>query len=273
MFLFRFIWKIIKGFFFLILLVILGGALFLVNLPNISWLKNHNPQTTRFMEIYLDEWEDKGENPVIDHRWIPLSQISSHLKRGVMIAEDDAFYQHNGFDWKQIKESLKVNWKKKAFKRGGSTITQQLVKNLYLGPQKNIFRKIREWILTYQMEQTLTKDRILELYLNLIEWGPGVYGAEAACRYYFGTSAGSLSASQAAYLAAILPNPKLYGTARYKRKANWRANLIQKKMTRTAPRREGEKIPEISTEEETPLPDFPKEEESNSNHPEPLLEY
>lgn len=270
MFLFRFIWTLFKGIFLLVVLLALGIALFFVNLPNISWLKNHNPQTTRFMEIYLDELDDKGENPVIDHRWIPFSKISSHLKRAVMIAEDDAFYQHNGFDWKQIRESLKVNWKKKAFKRGGSTITQQLVKNLYLGPQKNIFRKIREWILTYQMESTLTKDRILELYLNLIEWGPGVYGAEAASRYYFGASAGSLSPSQAAYLAAILPNPKLYGTTRYKRKANWRANLIQKRMSRSSSQKIEEKK-ETAVEEETPLPDFPKEEDSNS--PEPLLEY
>lgn len=257
MFLFRFIWKIIKAVLLFIVLLVVGIAIFFINLPNISWLKNHNPQTTRFMEIYLSELEAKGAEAVLDHHWKKNSQISSSLKKAVLISEDDAFFYHHGFDWTQIREAIKRNWRDKAFTRGGSTITQQLVKNLYLGPEKNLFRKLREWILTFQMEKTLKKERIFEIYLNVIEWGPGVYGAEAASRYYFGKGAESLAPSEAAYLAVLLPNPKKYGTKKYSKKANRKASLILKRMHVPLAEKETNELPPPEQEKEE-LPSMEK---------------
>lgn len=179
-------------------------------LPNVSALRYKNPTRTRFMEIYLDRMEDTGENPTLQHIWRPMEQISPYLAQAVLLAEDDTFYKHSGFDWDSFRQAMKKNWKDKAFTRGASTITQQLVKNLYLTPSKNPWRKLREWIITYQTEQTLTKKRILDLYLNIAEWGPGIYGAEAASRHYFGKSSSALTPHQAAFLASILPNPKFY---------------------------------------------------------------
>jgi len=247
---FKLVWKIIKFFAYLIGSLILFVSLFFLLLPNIASLRKNIPTTTSFMEQYKEDLEDKGQEPAIDYRWVPFSQISSNLKKAVLVSEDDAFYQHNGFDWRQIQESLKLNWKKKTLKRGGSTITQQLVKNLYLSPSKSFFRKIRETILTYQMEKTLTKDRIFEIYLNVVEWGPGVYGAEAAAKYYYGSSAKSLSASQAAYLAAILPNPKVYGANKSNKKVRWKANWIMKRMG-AAPTPQNDNPP-VSNDEEPP---------------------
>ena len=179
-------------------------------LPNVSALRYKNPAKSRFMELTLDRMEDKGMKGTLQFVWRPMNQISPHLAQAVLLAEDDTFYKHSGFDWDSFRKAMARNWKDKAFTRGASTITQQLVKNLYLTPSKNPWRKLREWVITYQMEQTLTKKRILELYLNIAEWGPGIYGAEAASRHYFGKSATSLSPRDAAFLASILPNPKYY---------------------------------------------------------------
>lgn len=271
---FSFLYKIVR--FFFIFFVILAGflALFLLFLPNISYLREHNPTQTRFMELYLHHVQKKGEERVIDHSWVPDERISSQLKRAVLVSEDDAFFYHHGFDWKQLGEAVKVNWKKKRFARGGSTITQQLVKNLYLAPDKNPLRKIREWILTYQMEYTLKKERIFEIYLNVVEWGPGVYGAEAASRYYFGVSSQNLTSHQAAFLAAILPNPTLLaGSHRYVGRINKKVALILSRMSRSgnieageAPPMDLSNEPQSSSEQIFPSTD-PVEEED------PLLNF
>lgn len=208
--------------------VIFFASFFFIGLPNVSWLVDHNPKRTRFMEIYLDETDD--DHPAIRYFWVPYSRISGNLKKAILVAEDNAFFDHNGFDWEQFRFAVGRNIKDKAFSRGGSTITQQLVKNLYLTPDKNPFRKIREWIITCQMERTLSKKRIFEIYLNVIELGEGIYGAEAAARHYFSKSAGELNASESAWLAAILPSPRLYTKPRYARKVNHKKRLILSRM-------------------------------------------
>lgn len=229
---FWFIKKTIKISFYLVGTLLILISIFFISLPNVSYLRGHNPKQTRFMEIYLDKakWEEK--NPTLEYNWRSYDQISGNLKRAVMAAEDDAFFMHRGFNWREFGNAIKRNWRDKSFKFGGSTITQQLVKNLYLTPDKNLFRKLREWIVTYQMEKTLTKKRIFELYLNVAEWGPGVYGAEAAAKHYFGKSARSISPREAAYLAAILPNPQLYTAQSHARATHRKAYLILQRMNR-----------------------------------------
>lgn len=178
-----------------------------LTLPDVSLLKKNNPTTTAFMERY------RGKAP-LQYQWVPYSQISPYLKRAVVIAEDAAFFDHSGFDWQAIREAIEKNWKKKELVRGGSGITQQLAKNLYLSPSKNLLRKLREILITVELERKLSKQRILELYLNVVEWGDGIYGAEAAAQHYFNTSAASLSPHQTAWLAAILPNPRYFQNRR-----------------------------------------------------------
>ncbi len=251
-----------------------------MNLPNISTLRTHNPTSTEFIENYLDKMEDTVKAPAVDQRWLAYNKISPNLKKTVLISEDDAFFDHHGFDWKQINESIEKNWKKKKLARGGSTITQQLVKNLYLGPSKTIFRKMREWVITYQMEKTLTKTRIFEIYLNVIEWGPGVYGADAAAHYYFGKSASILSPQESAFLAAIIPNPVRYGSKRNSKWVAWKTNLILKRMR--LPPAIQEQTESVTTkpltipDKELPTPyeaDIPEEKEPEPATPEPLIDY
>jgi monofunctional biosynthetic peptidoglycan transglycosylase len=146
--------------------------------------------------------------------WVPLVRISPHLQRAVIAAEDASFFIHEGFDWEGIRDAALANLEAGEMKRGGSTITQQLAKNLYLSSERSIFRKAREALITRSLEHRLTKERILELYLNVAEWGRGVYGAEAAARHHFGKSAVALTADEAAWLAAILPSPRRYDPIR-----------------------------------------------------------
>ncbi|MBI5298782.1 MAG: monofunctional biosynthetic peptidoglycan transglycosylase [Deltaproteobacteria bacterium] len=176
-----------------------------LTLPEIDLLKIENPTMTAFMQRY------DGKAP-LQYRFVPYPEISSYLKRAVVIAEDSSFFEHSGFDWKAIQKAAEKNWEEKEFVRGGSTITQQLAKNLYLSPSKNPFRKLKEIIITLELERKLSKQRILELYLNVVEWGEGIYGAEAAAQYYFNTKASNLSPYQACWLAAILPKPRYFQT-------------------------------------------------------------
>lgn len=190
-------------------LLVSAGTLWLLwinsffSLPDVRWLKTQNPKSTAFMKFY------KGPHP-LQYHWVPYTRISPSLKQAVVIAEDGNFFQHGGADWQAIWEAMKRNWEEREWKWGGSTITQQLAKNLYLSPSKNPFRKLKEIIIAWELEQALSKQRILEIYLNVVEWGPGIYGAEAASQYYFGIPASLLSPAQSAKLAAILPNPKQY---------------------------------------------------------------
>ena len=170
-------------------------------------LDKENPDSTAFMEYRQEQWEDADAKVKVSWTWKSLSRISPNLRRAVIVAEDSTFWEHHGFDWEGMRIALDKNIDRGRLSAGGSTITQQLAKNLYLSPEKSITRKLQEAILTWRLEMNLSKERILEIYLNVVEWGKGVYGAEAAARRYFGVSAANLSKSQAATLAAMLPDP------------------------------------------------------------------
>jgi monofunctional biosynthetic peptidoglycan transglycosylase len=211
------------------------GAYLYLSLPDVRALKSANPSTTAFMDLRARQARAKGEQPKQFQRWISYGRISSNLKRAVLVAEDSAFWQHDGVDFEQLKESMEVNIERREFVRGASTITQQLAKNLYLSPSKNPVRKLRELLITRRLEGELTKQRILELYLNVIEWGDGVYGAEAAARTYFGRPAAELGAQESALLAGAIINPRLldpgHPTARLRR----RQQMIMRRMGAVTP--------------------------------------
>lgn len=210
--------RLIKISIILILLVILGFTGFYLIYPDVSKLKKQNPGKTSFMEYREDEYRARGKKVKIQSRWVPLKSISPYLMKAVLIAEDDKFWKHHGFDKEAIQKAFEKNLESGKFKLGGSTISQQLTKNLYLTPAKNPVRKLKEAIITWRLERTLSKRRILELYLNVVEWGEGIFGAEAASRRHFGKPASALTAEEAAKLAAALPNPRRYrvdGTSRY----------------------------------------------------------
>jgi monofunctional glycosyltransferase len=173
-------------------------------------LRYHNPQSTAWMRMRVRQAAASGKDLKIKHTWIPLSSMPRYMKLAVIAAEDDKFYQHHGFDWEAIQDAWKRNDKADKIKRGGSTITQQLAKNLFLSPSRSYVRKAREAFITFLLELMLPKDRILELYLNSIEFGPGIFGVEEGARYHFGVSARQLSLDQCCRLAAIIPSPLRY---------------------------------------------------------------
>jgi monofunctional biosynthetic peptidoglycan transglycosylase len=192
--------------------LLLLGAFLLYELLTIPWfgvadLATENPKQTALMRQRIREAEAKGKTLAIRQKWVPLARISRSLQRAVVVAEDGTFFEHGGIDWFEVRASFAKNWEKKRFARGASTITQQLAKNLYLSTSKDPLRKAKEVVITLLLERHLTKNRILELYLNIIEWGPGVFGAEAAAGSYFGKSAAGLSPSEAARMAAVIPSP------------------------------------------------------------------
>jgi monofunctional biosynthetic peptidoglycan transglycosylase len=180
----------------------------------IAWWRWNDPQETAFMRRELASLQARSPRAELKHRWVPYERISVNLKRAVITAEDARFAEHEGVDWEAIEKAYKDNARRGRPARGGSTITQQLAKNLFLSPERSYVRKAQELVITYMIEAFWDKRRILEVYLNVVEWGEGVFGAEAAARHYFGTSAGQLGAEQAARLAAFLPNPKRYGRVR-----------------------------------------------------------
>lgn len=175
--------------------------------PDVSALKKAHLKETAFMEYRKKQWEKDGADKKLVQKWVPLKRISPFLIKAVIIAEDDKFWRHEGFDYIAMQKALEKDLKKKRFKAGGSTITQQLAKNLYLSPSKNPVRKIKEAILAWRMERALSKKRIVELYLNAAEWGDGIFGIQAAARHYYGKNASALTAEEAARLASVLPNP------------------------------------------------------------------
>ena len=207
-----------------------------LTLPDVRQLKTENPPTTAWMELRDREALAKGRSPRRVQRWVSYSHVSPNLKRAVLVAEDDAFWQHEGIDLEQLQESLGKDWARGRLLRGGSTITQQLAKNLYLSPSKDPLRKLRELIIARRLEAELKKARILELYLNVIEWGDGVYGVEAASRTYFQSNAASLGPSESALLAAAIVNPRLLNPARPGARLLRRQQLILRRMgVTTAP--------------------------------------
>ena len=185
-----------------------------MTLPDVAGLAGTNPSTTAFIESRKADAAEKGRPFTLRWTWVPLTRISPHLRKAVLTAEDAAFYQHHGFDWDGMKDAFTRNWDQGKLRRGGSTLTQQLAKNLYISPEKNLFRKAHEAMLVWEIERRLPKKRILELYLNVVEWGQGVYGAEAAARHHFGKSAGDLRPAEAALLAAMLPSPRRFDPIR-----------------------------------------------------------
>jgi len=200
--------------------------------PQVSDLAKNRPGKTAFMEYREKVWQEKGIKKKISASWIPLSQISPYVVKAVIIAEDDKFWLHDGFDFEAIQKALEKDIQKKTFKAGGSTISQQLAKNLYLSPAKNPIRKIKEAILTWRIENDLSKKRIIELYLNVAEWGDGLFGIETAARRYYGKSARFLGPREAASLAASLPNPRRYRPDGSSRFAASRAEKIYSIMVR-----------------------------------------
>lgn len=177
---------------------------------HIVWWRYHDPGMTRFMQIRLDELRAANARARLSQQWVPYGRISIHLKRAVVAAEDDRFVEHEGFDWESMQQALEKNRRRGRVVAGGSTISQQLAKNLFLSPAKTPWRKAQEAVITLMLETVLGKRRILEIYLNVVEWGDGVFGAEAAARHYYGVSAALLGPEQAARLAVMLPNPRRY---------------------------------------------------------------
>ncbi len=194
------------------LLIVIGLVLIyqLWLLGHILYWNFFNPSDTRFMSLQLEALREHNPKAELKYRWVPYERISINLKRAVVAAEDDRFMQHNGLDWAGIQYALKKNQRTGAAVAGGSTITQQLAKNLFLTPSRSYLRKAQEVVITLMLETLWDKRRILEVYLNVVEWGNGVFGAEAAAQHYFHTSAAKLSSSQAAHIAVMLPNPRAF---------------------------------------------------------------
>jgi monofunctional biosynthetic peptidoglycan transglycosylase len=212
--------------------VLLWLAYEILTFPDVAELAKEPPKTTAFMELRKKQLRAKGESDELRWKWVSYGNISPYLRRAVLVAEDDSFYEHHGVDVDAMKEAFERNWKRKKVSAGGSTITQQLAKNLYLSPSRNPVRKIREYFIARALEKHLTKKRILEIYLNVVELGERVYGAEAAARFYFSKSASALSSSQAALLAGSLPNPRVMNPGSPNKRLRWRQRMILSRMRR-----------------------------------------
>ena len=246
-----------------------------VTLPDVRPLARTNPKTTAFMELRASEAAADGKPLRHVQTWVPYTRISQNLKRAVLVAEDDAFWEHEGVDVEQIRRSIEIDLAKGGAVRGGSTITQQLAKNLYLSPSRDPLRKLRELIIARRLEAALPKARILELYLNLIEWGDGIWGAEAAARTYFGTSAGLLSREQAARLAGAIVNPRVLNPAHPNARLIGRERIILGRMGSVeppppAPIPTPAQTPETEVPSaETPASDAPEQPADQEGFPEP----
>jgi monofunctional biosynthetic peptidoglycan transglycosylase len=211
---------------FLALLVLYQVWLF----AHICWWVKFNPSTSAFMETRLEIMQDKDPKAALQHQWIPYTKISNNLKSALIAAEDASFVDHEGFDWEGIQKAYKKNLKKGKIVAGGSTISQQLAKNLFLSTKRTPWRKLEEAVITLMLETVMDKQRIFEIYLNVIEWGNGVFGAEAAAQHYYQAGAVQLSADQAARLAAMVPNPRYYDRHREARGLLLKTGIIMERM-------------------------------------------
>lgn len=215
------------------IMAVLVAAIVLYNLwifGHIVYWRSHNPSASAFMNEQLAKLQEDDPEAELRQKWVPYAQISPNLKRALIAAEDAKFADHEGFDWDGIEAAFEKNLKQGRIVAGGSTISQQLAKNLFLSSKKTPWRKLEEAAITVMLEKVLDKRRIFEIYLNVIEWGNGVFGAEAAARYYFHTSAARLSAGQAAKLAAIVPNPRYYDEHRNATGLMKKTRIIQRRM-------------------------------------------
>ncbi|MHB1245843.1 MAG: monofunctional biosynthetic peptidoglycan transglycosylase [Sulfuriferula sp.] len=209
-------------------LLVLGYQLWIFG--HVWWWVDHNPANSAFMDERLDILQQNNPDAELRHKWVPYAKISGNLKRALVAAEDARFLRHDGFDWEGIQYAAEKNLKKGRIVAGGSTISQQLAKNLFLSGKRTPWRKLEEAAITVMLEQMMPKRRILEIYMNVIEWGNGVFGAQAAAHYYYHSSAASLSPAQAAKLAAMVPNPRYYDAHRNARGLLHRAAIIQARM-------------------------------------------
>lgn len=197
---------------------------------HVWWWVNHNPDNTAFMRQQLSSIRKADPNATLSQQWVPYDKINRNLKAAIIASEDAKFVDHNGFDVEGLRVAFQKNLKAGKFVAGGSTISQQLAKNLFLSSGRTPWRKAEEAVITVMLEQMMSKERILELYLNLIEWGNGVFGAQAAAQHYFKTSANRLGAAQAAKLAAMVPNPRYYDTHRRDRRLLRKTSIILRRM-------------------------------------------
>jgi monofunctional biosynthetic peptidoglycan transglycosylase len=210
----------------LLLVLLLQGWYFI----QICWWVNHNPSSTAFMRAQLARLQEKNPKAKLQHQWVSYNKISNHLKRAIIASEDANFAEHEGVDWVALQKAYEKNAKKGKVVRGGSTITQQLAKNLFLSGERSYLRKAQEMVITFMLEAVMDKRRIFEIYLNVAEWGNGVFGCEAAARKYFGVPAASLGPAEAARLAVMLPNPRHFGRNLDSNYLNKRSVLIQMRM-------------------------------------------
>jgi len=210
--------------------LLLAAGLFWVTLPDVAPLAREFPKTTAFMQRRKEQLARDGESPKLEYEPVPLSRISPAFARAVVVAEDARFYEHTGVDWEAVRGAAERDWKRKELGAGGSTLTQQLAKNLYLSPARTPWRKLREWAIAGRLERTLSKRRILELYVNIVELGPRTYGAQAAARRFFRKPAADLTRSEAATLAAIIPSPRIYDPVRHRQRVERRAARILRRM-------------------------------------------
>ncbi len=215
---------------FILLLVWLGWEW--LTFPDTAKLAKENPTSTAFMEHRKAELRAEGKPDALLYTFVRYDRISPYLRRGVLVAEDNSFYQHSGVDVEAMKEAVRRDWERGRVTHGGSTITQQLAKNLYLSPSRNPLRKVKEYFIARSLERNLSKKRILELYLNVVELGERVYGAEAASRLYFQRSAASLTPQQAALLAGSLPNPRAMNPGTPNKRLRWRQRMILARLRR-----------------------------------------
>lgn len=196
----------------------------------IWWWVDHNPSDSAFMSARRDILLQKKPDATLRHQWVPYDRISMNLKRAVIAAEDAKFVDHEGFDWEGIQKAIEKNERKGKIVAGGSTISQQLAKNLFLSSKRTPWRKAEEAVITVMLEKMMDKRRILEIYLNVIEWGESVFGCEAAARHYYGVSTASLGPEQAARLAAMVPNPRFYDRNRNARGLQRKTGIILARM-------------------------------------------
>ena len=240
-----------------------------LTLPDVRPLRETNPATTAFIELRAREAIARGAKPKRVQRWVTYNRIPDSLKRAVLVAEDALFWQHEGVDLEQMQKSFEINLAQGKIARGGSTITQQLAKNLYLSPSRNVLRKLRELLIARRLEAELSKRRILELYLNVIEWGDGVYGADAAARAYFRKAAAGLSPPESALLAGAIINPRIYSPARPNGRLRARQRLILRRMRYFEPPPPAPGEPALPATPIEPLPVTPGE--ALPAEPPPLL--
>jgi monofunctional biosynthetic peptidoglycan transglycosylase len=206
-----------------------------LTLPDVRPLRTSNPTDTAFMRVREREAHAQGRAAPKDQRWVAYPRISPNLKRAVIATEDSAYWQHDGVDYDQLRDAVETDWEHGEFARGASTITQQLAKNLYLTPDKNPLRKLKELLITRRLEVELSKQRILEIYLNVIEWGDGIWGAEAAARHYFHKPAADLTPSEAALLAGAIANPHLMDPGHPSARLRRRQQMIMRRMGAVTP--------------------------------------